>query len=87
MSVLRPVLPDYAGGCLSNVIPVLCAPGGPSRIPDWMPSCVEGAPRVVVLLVDGLGWNQLQMRTATPAITQYVADPAGAVTSAPESQP
>jgi len=29
----------------------------------------------------------LHMRTATPAITQYVADPAGAVTSAPESQP
>lgn len=29
-----------------------------------MPSCVEAAPRVVVLLVDGLGWNQFQMHTA-----------------------
>ena len=64
MSVLRPVLPDYSGGCLSNVIPVLCAPGGPRQVPGWMPDCVAGAPRVVVLLVDGLGWNQLQSHSA-----------------------
>jgi hypothetical protein len=25
-----------------------------------MPSIVQGAPRIVVLLLDGLGWNQLQ---------------------------
>ena len=39
------------------------------------------------LQVEKLARAQLHMRTATPAITQYVADPAGAVTSAPESQP
>jgi predicted AlkP superfamily phosphohydrolase/phosphomutase len=25
-----------------------------------MPGVVQGAPRIVVLLLDGLGWNQLQ---------------------------
>lgn len=58
VSVLEPVLPDYQGGCLSNIIPALCAPNGPRNLPAWMPDCVEGASRVVVLLLDGLGWNQ-----------------------------
>ena len=29
-------------------------------VPSWMPGVVQGAPRIVVLLLDGLGWNQLQ---------------------------
>ena len=29
-------------------------------MPAWMPATVRGAQRVVVLLIDGLGWNQLQ---------------------------
>lgn len=28
-------------------------------MPAWMPATVGGAQRVVVLLIDGLGWNQL----------------------------
>ena len=60
VSVLEPVLPDYQGGCLSNIIPALCAPNGPRNLPAWMPDCVEGASRVVVLLLDGLGWNQFR---------------------------
>ena len=48
---------------------------------------VEKRAQATPLRVEGLARAQLHMRTATPAITQYVADPAGAVTSAPESQP
>ena len=48
---------------------------------------VEKRAQATPLRVEKLAPAQLHMRTATPAITQYVADPAGAVTSAPESQP
>jgi len=48
---------------------------------------VEKRAQATPLRVEKLARAQLHMRTATPAITQYVADPAGAVTSAPESQP
>ena len=48
---------------------------------------VEKRAQATPLRVEKLARAQLHMRAATPAITQYVADPAGAVTSAPESQP
>ena len=31
----------------------------------WAPACLAGAERVVFLVLDGLGWNQLQARSAT----------------------
>ena len=31
-------------------------------MPKWMPSVVEGARQVVLLVVDGLGWHQLRQR-------------------------
>lgn len=57
-----PVVPRYGHDCLSSIVPVLCAPGGPRVVPEWMPTLAEGAERVVLLLVDGLGWNQLSSR-------------------------
>lgn len=57
-----PVLPRHGRDCLSSVVPVLCAPGGPRGIPEWMPPVVEGARRIVLLVLDGLGWNQLSER-------------------------
>jgi Type I phosphodiesterase / nucleotide pyrophosphatase len=62
-----PILPDYHGACLSNLVPALIAgtsgDGEPlGAIPEWIPSAVEGARQVVLLVIDGLGWNQLRSR-------------------------
>jgi len=47
---------------------------------------VEKRAQATPLRVEKLARAQLQMRTATPAITQYVSDPAGLTASASASQ-
>ncbi len=51
-----PVLPDYGGPCISIV--VLADPGA-TEMPGWMPQPAVDADQVVLLCVDGLGWDQL----------------------------
>ena len=55
-----PVLPDYAGACVSNIVPTLLA-GMPSA-PGWFPAEAFEARQVVLLVLDGLGWDQLATR-------------------------
>ncbi len=55
------VLPDYAGANVRGIVPALLAPRGAPK-PAWMPSVVAGADQVVLLVLDGLGWEQLQAR-------------------------
>ncbi len=56
----RPTLPDYDGACTSNVIrPLIEDPG---NLPDWFPMNLDGVDQVVVLVLDGLGWHQMQER-------------------------
>jgi hypothetical protein len=55
-----PLIPDYAGACLSNVAPALLA--GEGDPPAWLPAPAVGAPQVVLLALDGLGWDQLEAR-------------------------
>ncbi|HSH23546.1 MAG TPA: alkaline phosphatase family protein [Acidimicrobiales bacterium] len=55
-----PLVPDYDGACLSNVVPVLLEPG-PSP-PSWLPAPAVDARQVVLLVVDGLGFLQLDRR-------------------------
>jgi predicted AlkP superfamily pyrophosphatase or phosphodiesterase len=55
-----PLLPDYAGACVCNVVPALFATGEPA--PAWLPAVAADAERVVLLVVDGLGWEQLVAR-------------------------
>jgi hypothetical protein len=57
---MEPLIPDYAGACLSNVVPTILEPP-PSR-PSWFPEPAWGAEQVVLLTIDGLGWDQLQER-------------------------
>ena len=54
------VLPSYDGGCITNVVPALLRPS--DTAPSWLPAAAAAAPQVVLLVVDGLGWNQLRDR-------------------------
>lgn len=55
----EPVLPAYDGACVSNLTPALT---GVAPRPAWMPDAVRGARSVVLLVLDGLGWEQLEAR-------------------------
>ncbi len=58
-------IPDYDGACIANLVPALLGRsdhGGES--PDWLPASAHHAQQVVVLVVDGLGWEQLRSRSA-----------------------
>ena len=55
-----PVRPDYAGPNVRGIVPAVL---GPRRsMPSWMPGEVSDASQVVLLVLDGLGWEQLQER-------------------------
>ncbi len=56
-------LPDYDGACIANVVPALLGRPDDSRgEPAWLPESVRHAQQVVLLVVDGLGWQQLRAR-------------------------
>jgi len=54
-----PCIPKYSGANVCGIIPGLL---GGADVPDWMPSAVADASAVVVLVLDGLGWRQLEAR-------------------------
>ncbi|MEO1062358.1 MAG: alkaline phosphatase family protein [Actinomycetota bacterium] len=53
-----PLVPDYGGPCLSNLVHALTAP----EPPEWLPAVARGASAHVLLLLDGLGWKQFMDR-------------------------
>ncbi len=55
-----PLLPDYEGACTTNVTDVLVE--DPDDPPDWFPEGLQGAQQVVMLVLDGLGWEQMVER-------------------------
>lgn len=55
------MLPDYGGANLTGVVPALMAP--PEDRPGWVPEPARTAEQVVLLVLDGLGWEQLGERT------------------------
>lgn len=59
---LGPVLPDYGGGCLSSVVPALLGRAAAAVAPAWLPAPAVEADQIVLLVLDGLGWEQLQAR-------------------------
>jgi predicted AlkP superfamily pyrophosphatase or phosphodiesterase len=59
---VEPVLPPYDGACLCNVVPALLEP--PPERPSWLPEVAWRAPQVVLLALDGLGFDQLEVRRA-----------------------
>ncbi len=56
-----PIVPDYNGANVRGIIPALLGPSGWRKgVPEWMPALVADAEAVVVLVLDGLGWDQMQ---------------------------
>jgi hypothetical protein len=73
-----PLLPDYSGACISNVVPALLEPS-PEQV-RWMPDGVQDADRVVLLVLDGLGWQQLRAReSSAPAMCAMAGGPISSV--------
>jgi hypothetical protein len=69
-----PLIPDYAGPCLSNVAPAILAESGDP--PPWLPAPAVGARQVVLLAIDGLGWDQLvSRRSLTPTLASMDGGP------------
>ena len=57
----EPLLPDYGGACVRGIVPALLGPlPWSTGLPTWMPRSVAAADQVVLLVLDGLGWEQLQ---------------------------
>ena len=56
----EPVRPDYGGRWIGAVVPAL---RGAEPV-DWLPEPAVVARRVVLLVLDGLGWNLLRARAA-----------------------
>lgn len=71
------VLPDYDGACISNIVPALLDPT--TSWPAWIPEVAADAEQVVVLVLDGIGWNQLvERRSIAPTLSAMVG---GRITS------
>ena len=69
-----PMLPDYRGACIANLVPTLISgEDPPGADPGWLPATARHADQVVLLVLDGLGWEQLQAR-ASLAPTLSAAD-------------
>ena len=75
----EPVLPDWGGAGLHRVVPTLLGElADPSRtdLPGWFPEPVAGANQVVLLVIDGLGEEQLrERRSLAPVLASGVGGP------------
>lgn len=62
------VLPDYGGACISSLLPAMLAALDGHEPPPWCPPLLAGAAQVVLLVLDGLGWRQLEARRRDAAV-------------------
>ena len=64
-AVPKPLLPDYRGACITNLVPsLITGEDPPGADPGWLPEAARRADQVVLLVLDGLGWEQLRARPA-----------------------
>ena len=74
---LTPCIPEYGGANVCGIIPGLL---GGADLPDWMPPVVADASAVVVLVLDGLGWRQLEQRAnVAPVLNSLAGGPISTV--------
>ncbi len=70
----QPVRPAYGAACLDGIAPALMA--APGERPGWLPAPAREAEQVVLLVLDGLGWEQLTPRyVLAPAMADMVGGP------------
>ncbi|MET0577825.1 MAG: alkaline phosphatase family protein, partial [Ilumatobacteraceae bacterium] len=72
-----PMIPDYGGANVRGIVPALLGPSEWSvGLPSWMPEPVRGADQVVLLILDGLGWEQLGVHAALmPTLSSLAGGP------------
>ncbi len=72
-----PIIPDYGGANVRGIIPALLGPSTwTTGLPAWMPSPVASSDAVVLLVLDGLGWDQLQdHRALMPTVASMTGGP------------
>jgi hypothetical protein len=69
------VIPDYSGANLTGIIPG-CLLGTSGRRPNWFPQPLQDAERIVLLVIDGLGYEQLQRHAhIAPNLMSLVGGP------------
>jgi len=69
------VIPRYSGPNVRGIVPALLGPAS-AALPSWMPPVVRQASHVVLLVIDGLGWQQLQERLhLAPALASMQGGP------------
>jgi len=70
--VQDPVLPALDGASVAGIVPALL--GGRDRV--WIPEPARDAPAVVLLVLDGVGWNAVQEHAAVvPTLTSMQGGP------------
>lgn len=57
----QPLIPDYRGANVCGLVPGILRPASVPA-PAWFPEPLRDASQVVLLVIDGLGWNQLDER-------------------------
>jgi hypothetical protein len=71
----QPIFPEYSGANVRAIVPTLLAP---NRAADrgWMPAPVRDARQVVILVLDGLGWEQfVEHRDRMPNLAAFAGGP------------
>lgn len=72
----EPIIPDYAGPNVRGIIPGLLGPQPWSVLPGWFPAPLREAAQAVLLVLDGLGWEQLEAhRGLLPTLSRLLGGP------------
>ena len=71
----EPIIPDYAGANLCGIVPS-CLLSRPGQRPSWFPQPLQEAETIVLLLIDGLGLEQLtEFRQHAPVLAGFDTSP------------